>query len=73
MTFKVLMDLTQFESISETSGQQLIGGFSATFSTTELVDDSGGSNNCQGGNCKTGCGTGQNIQCNTVDNCGGPL
>jgi hypothetical protein len=71
MKVNVLMDLHKFESISETSGQKLIGGFSATFSVNELVDESGGSNNCQGGNCKTGCGTGQNIQCNTVDGCGG--
>jgi hypothetical protein len=69
MDLKISMSLNRFESLSETAENKMIGGFSASFST-EPVDDGGGSNNCDGGNCKTGCGTGQNISCNTVAGCG---
>jgi len=71
MNVKITVDLTQFESISSTSGERLIGGFSASFTTIPggAVADVG-SNNCQGGNCAIGCGGGQNFQCNTAVGCG---
>ena len=68
---KISIDLSQFESISESSEQILVGGFSATFSVgaAAFTGDTG-DNNCSGGNCKIGCGNGQNINCNTVAGCG---
>lgn len=71
MKVNISVDLTRFESVSETAEQKLIGGFSASFSTnlTENVGDEG-SNNCAGGNCVEGCGNGQNNKCNTVAGCG---
>jgi hypothetical protein len=67
---KLSVDLTRFESVSATSEQKLIGGFSASFST-DLTDNVGdeGSNNCLGGNCKMGCGIDQNLRCNTAAGC----
>jgi len=61
--------ISNYELISETNGQQLVGGFSSSFnySVNELE---AGANNCDGGNCRAECGTGQNIQCNTVAGCG---
>ncbi|MDP1814039.1 MAG: hypothetical protein Q8K92_06280 [Leadbetterella sp.] len=65
-------NLSNFESISETSENQLVGGFSSSLSfnlTMSYGDDN--SNNCEGGNCAAGCGTGQNVKsCNTVSGCG---
>lgn len=67
------INIDQFESITETTGQKFVGGFSSAFGNdTDDSDDGGGvTNNCSGGNCKSSCGTGQNIQCNSVANCGG--
>jgi len=61
-----------FEKISESHGEKLVGGFSQVVAQAmvEFDKDPGGSNNCDGGNCKAGCGNGQNIQCNTVAGCG---
>lgn len=64
---------TDFEEISETSSERLIGGFSASFSINKNYGDADevGSNNCAGGNCASGCGTGQNIHCpNVLPLCG---
>ncbi|WP_452225614.1 hypothetical protein [Lacinutrix chionoecetis] len=65
MTF----DISNFESISENSENKLIGGFSVSFTggvnSLETI-----SNNCEGGNCATRCGSGQNIGCNDVAGCG---
>ncbi len=53
-------DLSKFE-VLETKGEVLKGGFSFALSTSA----SGGkqdsvSNNCNGGNCASGCGSGSN-------------
>jgi hypothetical protein len=71
--FKINFKYTDFEPISETSESQLTGGFSSAISvlpgTPFAVED----NNCNGGNCTSGCGTGQNVsQCNTTMGCGKP-
>ncbi|WP_431611417.1 hypothetical protein [Chryseobacterium sp. 'Rf worker isolate 10'] len=67
---KTTVVLTGFEKISESQGKQLLGGFSHTISNPEtgLDDGTGTSNNCAGGNCKDGCGQGQNVNC--VSGCG---
>ncbi len=56
----------RFEPLSEEAAN-LLGGFSASLSaTTSFADD--GANNCLGGNCVAGCGSGQQV--NTVPGCG---
>ncbi len=70
---KIKVDLSKFEFISEAIDGKLLGGFSASFEVdpgSNLIDDGSGSNNCSGGNCRANCGSGQNIQCNTVAGCG---
>ena len=69
-SLKVTIDLTNFEFISEESDGKLLGGFSASFSATNLFSSGETSNNCSAGNCATGCGDGQNSGCNTVSGCG---
>jgi len=65
------IDFSLFESLREGGADKLIGGFSTTFSLSSLeqTNEIEESNNCLGGNCKNGCGIGQNISCNTVANC----
>ncbi|MDP1814042.1 MAG: hypothetical protein Q8K92_06295 [Leadbetterella sp.] len=69
---QIAFNLNDFESISETSENQLVGGFSASLSFNLAMsygDDN--SNNCSAGNCVKGCGTGQNVDlCNTTPGCG---
>ena len=43
-----------FEKLSVTESSTLIGGFSVAFDAYQK--DSSKTNNCQGGNLKTGCG-----------------
>lgn len=66
---KLIFNISEFEPISANSENKLVGGFSHTISGG---GNSSGtiSNNCQGGNCKTNCGGGQNIECNTTLGCG---
>ena len=67
---KTKLVLTGFEKISESQENKLIGGFSKTISDpTTILDGGGTTNNCQGGNCKDGCGQGQNVNC--IQGCGG--
>ena len=56
----------RFEPLSDAS-ERLLGGFSASLSATSVTEETG-ANNCNGGNCVAGCGSGQDI--NTVKNCG---
>lgn len=65
---KVIFEIKNFESLSENSENKLVGGFSHTISGG---GNSSGtiSNNCQGGNCVEGCGSGQNVQCNQTIGC----
>jgi hypothetical protein len=68
-TFKIFFQLSDFESLSESGENQLIGGFSNSISITTL-QALGDGNNCLGGNCTSGCGDGQNIsKCNTSVGC----
>ncbi|WP_452225611.1 hypothetical protein [Lacinutrix chionoecetis] len=66
---KLSFNISNFEPISEDSENKLIGGFSTSLSgsgdSLETL-----SNNCSGGNCVEGCGSGQNINCNAVKGCG---
>lgn len=65
---KITFDISNFEPISEDSGNKLVGGFSASMSSNgESLESL--SNNCNGGNCIKGCGDGQNVNCNTVAGC----
>jgi len=65
---KVTITLENFEGISESQGNQLVGGFSVSFSASKGSEfDMAVANNCNGGNCVTGCGG--NSGCNTVANC----
>jgi hypothetical protein len=66
---KMTITLENFEGISESHGNQLVGGFSASFSTTKFESNLAlADNNCKGGNCVEGCGG--NSGCNTVTGCG---
>ena len=65
----LLYKLENFENISEDSENKLLGGFSATFFSSEKEFDQG-ANNCNAGNCVAGCGSGQNIDCNSTAFCG---
>ena len=65
---KTTVVLTGFEKISESQEKKLLGGFSKSLGSTIEVD-TGTTNNCQGGNCRDGCGQGQNLNC--VQGCGG--
>ncbi|MFT4092025.1 MAG: hypothetical protein QM640_00195 [Niabella sp.] len=56
----------KFEPLSE-EAENLLGGFSASLSATS-VDSGSEANNCQGGNCVAGCGSGQEL--NTAIGCG---
>lgn len=60
---KTTVILTGFEEISESHVKQLLGGFSHTITNPNTGIDTGTTNNCEGGNCVTGCGNGQNINC----------
>lgn len=65
----LIFNISDFESVSENSENKLIGGFSSSLKggihNLEAL-----SNNCDGGNCATRCGSGQNISCNAVAGCG---
>ncbi|GAA4208146.1 hypothetical protein GCM10022289_31650 [Pedobacter jeongneungensis] len=66
-------NISRFEVISEQIDGLLLGGFSASYSnqSESALDSEGGErNNCMGGNCQTGCGEGQNKDCNTIAHCG---
>lgn len=66
---KVTITFEDFEGLSKTQGDKLVGGFSASFSSPRYQSSfSGADNNCKGGNCVEGCGG--NSGCNTVDGCG---
>ncbi|WP_413666691.1 hypothetical protein ACEN9X_19385 [Mucilaginibacter sp. Mucisp86] len=63
----------EFELLSDETSQTLTGGFSTSFSTLPQLAFTGSdnnTNNCQGGNCTSSCGSSQNIQCNVVAHCG---
>jgi len=62
-------DFAKFEVLNESSQGSLIGGFSIALNA--VISNATESNNCQGGNCVDGCGSGQNVSaCNTVKGCG---
>ena len=70
MKQKVTLTLENFEGISESQGNRLVGGFSQIFSGQEspFSASEGTTNNCASGNCVAGCGT--NSGCNVVAGCG---
>jgi hypothetical protein len=62
--------ITRFEPVREGEENKLIGGFSGSLSGKDIQDSIGlGSNNCEGGNCSSGCGIGQNVGCNSHSGC----
>ena len=70
MEKKVDRSFSRFEVLNETALGSLVGGFSAVF-TAAPAAELAGANNCDGGNCKVGCGSGQNIgACNSLPGCG---
>ena len=66
---KVRVSLEKFETISENSKNQLTGGFSFSVSSVSNRETETLSNNCNGGNCISRCGSGQNIGCNSSAFC----
>ncbi|WP_346983911.1 hypothetical protein [Chryseobacterium sp. POE27] len=60
---KIKLVLTGFEKISESQEKKILGGFSNVISDPTTGIDDGTTNNCQGGNCRAGCGQGQNLNC----------
>jgi hypothetical protein len=56
----------KFEPLTEES-ESLLGGFSASLSASSFTSGSE-ANNCQGGNCSAGCGSGQEV--NNIVGCG---
>lgn len=69
---KINFKLADFEAITETAENQLLGGFSTSISVIAGISFAVEDNNCSGGNCTSGCGTGQNVsKCNTTIGCGG--
>jgi len=73
MEKKTKKSLTEFEVLNESSQGSLVGGFSvALTSSAQALENT--TNNCQGGNCKIGCGAEQNVgACNSVPGCGAKL
>ena len=57
----------RFEPLSE-EAENLLGGFSSSLSASSFEEGSGAANNCNGGNCVAGCGSGQEV--NTHKDCG---
>lgn len=65
-----IFDLSHYEQLIH-GESSLVGGFSLSYTDPNDSDDGGGqTNNCNGGNCTSSCGTGQNVQCNAVAHCG---
>lgn len=70
LKIKTVIVLNDFEKVSE-SQKKLVGGFSSSFHQIDSIKiDDGSTNNCNGGNCVSGCGTGQNVNCNSTLGCG---
>ena len=69
---KMMFDITKFEAVSEDSENKLVGGFSASVANRLNQDQqTAEANNCQGGNCESGCGGGQTL--NGAPGCGQKL
>jgi hypothetical protein len=66
---KVTITLDDFERVSSSQGNVLVGGFSLSYTAPSIETNFAfADNNCKGGNCTQGCGG--NTGCNTVDGCG---
>ena len=65
---KMPFDISSFEHVTEDSENKLVGGFSASISSEIIQSLEMMTNNCQGGNCASGCGDGQVSNC--ADGCG---
>ncbi|MDP1814040.1 MAG: hypothetical protein Q8K92_06285 [Leadbetterella sp.] len=66
------MSFSAFSAISESTQNQLVGGFSTSISIEITPSNSDAlSNNCHGGNCTPSCGSNdQNLRgCNTYNGC----
>ncbi len=69
MENKKIIIFENYEKISEPQGNHLVGGFSKSYFNQNEISFSEEANNCQGGNCVSGCGS-RNSQCNNVAGCG---
>ncbi len=72
MNLKIGFSISDFEPIAENSEKKLVGGFSLSH-TAVGISDFNTTNNCEGGNCASGCGDGpigQNKGCNVSPGCG---
>lgn len=68
---KLRVTLESFEELTEKNANQLVGGFSKTFSDRNSSIAHALADNCHGGNCTSGCGSGSNTgTCNTAMGCG---
>ena len=57
---QMIFDISNFEPIAEDSESKLVGGFSTSLSRQNAQQqEETVTNNCQGGNCASGCGGGQ--------------
>ena len=65
---KVMFDISNFETVTEDSENKLVGGFSISIAGIFQDTLENTTNNCQGGNCEAGCGSGQTL--NGVPGCG---
>ena len=65
---KKMFDMSNFEPVAEDSENNLVGGFSISIGNIfqDMLQNT--TNNCQGGNCSSGCGDGQTL--NGVAGCG---
>ncbi len=64
----MMFNISNFESVSEGSGNKLVGGFSTSAIGNVNHAQFMEANNCDGGNCEAGCGGGSTINC--VAGCG---
>lgn len=57
MEKKEKFDLSKFEALSQNQQGQLVGGFSAATDPNDQLPTDPVTNNCNGGNCVSGCQT----------------
>ncbi len=72
MKNKITLIFENYEKISESQEHNLVGGFSKSFSNQNEISFNEETNNCNGGNCVSGCGVKGNYGCNNVAGCNNP-
>ena len=69
MKNKITLTFEDYEKTSEPQEDYLVGGFSKSFSNQKEIAFAEHTNNCDGGNCVSGCGGNGNYSCNTATGC----